>query len=232
MKRIVYAIIIAVVTFLFSSCEIICDHNYILIDKTESTCMKVGYSLYQCEGCGDLIKEDDTEAGEHIYFDEISCHDKKCIVEGCSYIKEASAQHRYTDRYICAECDSTIDCTLQTLARDYGTQLLEQARKNSGTMQGSFEVVVLDAENTVLNIQNYITNPDIDTSKVTGGLFVKFNTSITPESAPITIYYNFALQFCEEQTRDMAFSYTGSEEIWYLEVVDGNKTILFEYSIS
>ena len=42
---------------------------------------------------------------------------------------------------------------------------------------------------------------------------------------------NFGLQLSEEQTNDVAFTYSKSDETWYLEVVEGNKNILFEYSI-
>lgn len=41
-------------------------------------------------------------------------------------------------------------------------------------------------------------------------------------------YYNFGLQFCQEQENGIEFAYEGSSEKWLLEVAEDNKTILFE----
>ena len=71
----------------------------------------------------------------------------------------------------------------------------------------------------------------MDKEKIIGGLFVKFDVTGGTNDAPFTIYYNFALQFSEEQKSDIEFSYEGSDETCKLEVVEGKKTIVFEYSI-
>ena len=121
---------------------------------------------------------------------------------------------------------------MEILGRDFSTQILEQARKNAGDLVGKAEIVVLNAQDTILHIQNYIFSPQIDTSKITGGLFVKFDVNLNGEETIFTVYYNFALQFSEEQTNDIEVSLDQGNESWYLEVVEGNKTILFEYSIT
>ena len=62
------------------------------------------------------------------------------------------------------------------------------------------------------------------------GLFVKFDVTYGTQETLFTIYHIFRLQLNEEQTKNVAFTYFQSNEIWYLEIVEGNKTISFEYS--
>ncbi len=101
----------------------------------------------------------------------------------------------------------------------------------AGSMTGNFEVVVLGKEETLANIENYTFDNRLDKTKIIAGLFVKFDVIMDGENIAFTIYYNFGLQFSEEQKEDIGVTYDGSE-IWYLEVVNGNQTILFEYSIA
>ena len=119
--------------------------------------------------------------------------------------------------------------TLKSLGEQYSEDILRQAQINAGTMVGNYEIVVLDAYNTVQNIQNYTFN-NIDFNKVIGGLFVKFDVTNGTDQVLFTIYYNFGLQFIEEQTQDLSVTYDGVE-FWYLEVVEQDPTVLFEYSI-
>ena len=118
--------------------------------------------------------------------------------------------------------------TLSTLAQKYSEDMITQATINAGFMTGNFEVVVLNAEETLLNIENYIFPEGFDKTKIVAGLFVKFD--VTNMGEPFTIYYNFGLQFSEEQTSNVELTYDGIET-WSLDVVENNKTILFEYSI-
>ena len=62
------------------------------------------------------------------------------------------------------------------------------------------------------------------------GLFVKFDVTYGGADVLFTIYYNFGLQFSEEQSENVELTYDGIET-WSLDVVENNKTILFEYSI-
>ena len=99
----------------------------------------------------------------------------------------------------------------------------------AGYMTGNFEVVVLDKQETCDNIQIYIFD-SIETDKIVEGLFVKFEVTNGTKDVLFTIYYNFGLQFSEEQTSNIRVTYDESE-YWDLEVVEENKTIVFEYSI-
>ena len=230
MKKTACIILTLVLCLLFSGCT--CQHEVEIVDSKASTCMQKGYDLYKCKKCEESYTVEKDAYGAHVYAeDTFSCQARACIIESCAYIEAPTTQHTYTQEYICSACMSAKECTLKTLGNDFSAQILEQARKNAGELIGNFEIVILDAENTILNLQNYIINPKINDSEITGGLFVKFDVTYgTPETL-FTVYYNFGLQFSEEQTDDLAFTYDGSDEIWYLEVVEGNKTILFEYSI-
>ena len=99
-------------------------------------------------------------------------------------------------------------------------------------MVGTFEIVVLDATKTKENIQSYSFSPVIDLDKITGGLFVKFDVTNGGETILYTIYYNFGLQFSEEQTENLQVTFNNWVDVWELEIVEQNKTILFEYSIT
>jgi hypothetical protein len=68
-------------------------------------------------------------------------------------------------------------------------------------------------------------------NKIVAGLFVKFDVANGTDDVLFTIYYNFGLQFSEEQASNISVTYDGSE-YWYLEVVKENKTIVFEYSVT
>lgn len=140
-------------------------------------------------------------------------------------------EHDYTQEYICRLCQTPKDCSLEILGEDFSKELLNQAYLMAGDMTGNYEVVVLGKEETLANIENYTFDNRLDKTKIIAGLFVKFDVIMDGENVAFTIYYNFGLQFSEEQNEDIGVTYDGSE-IWYLEVVDGNKTILFEYSIT
>ena len=122
--------------------------------------------------------------------------------------------------------------TLNSLGEKYKQEILAQARINAGSMVGNFEIVVLDATKTKENIQSYSFSPVIDLDKITAGLFVKFDVTNGGETILYTIYYNFGLQFSEEQTENLQVTFNNWVDVWELEVVEQNKTILFEYSIT
>ena len=217
-------------TLVLVACDNVCVHQYVLVESRNSTCVEKGYDLYQCSNCQTTKKEENESFGIHIYDTEYTCQDRKCITKNCGYIEKASSKHEYTKEYVCSGCKTPKACTLEIIGRDYSNDILNQARINAGALTGNFEIVVLDKESTIQNLQNYKTS-SMDKEKIIGGLFVKFDVTGGINDAPFTIYYNFALQFSEEQKSDIEFSYEGSDETWKLEVVDGNKTILFEYSI-
>jgi hypothetical protein len=204
MKKLIFLIVIVILSAFAFGCDGMCTHDYKVIDTKASTCNQLGYTLSECTKCKNIKKEDETEY----------------------------ASHSYNKEYACSVCGTATDCSLEILAEEYGANMLELGQLYAGTMTGEFEVVILNAEDTYLNIQNYITNPTIDPDKITAGLFVKFDVKNGGTDILFTIYYNFGLQFSEELSQDIAFSYIGSDEIWYLEVVEGNKTIAFEYSIT
>jgi hypothetical protein len=218
--------------FSFVACEKECkEHNYELIVSEESTCVEKGYDVYQCVNCKEIKKEDKQLKVEHIFDTNATCVDRECVVVGCNHTEEATTEHDYTKKYICSECGVEKPCSLEIIGNDYKEELLNQARLMAGSMTGNYEVVVLGKEETLSNIENYTFAPMMDKTKIVGGLFVKFDVIMDGENIAFTIYYNFGLQFSEEQNEDIGVTYDGSE-IWYLEVVDGNKTILFEYSIT
>ena len=153
---------------------------------------------------------------------------------GCPYIDptllgKKCTEHTYTREYVCSSCGESAECTLEIIGRDFSDAILKQARKNAGTMTGDFEIVTLGAEETVANLQHYTMSEAADYSKIVAGLFVKFDVKIS-DAEGFTIYYNFGLQFSEELTADIGVTYDASE-VWVLEVVEGNKTIAFEYSV-
>ena len=123
-----------------------------------------------------------------------------------------------------------ISLTLEALGEKYDDQLIDQAKLMAGSMTGNFEVVVLGKQKTIENIQNY-TFDAIETDKIVAGLFVKFDVTNGNKDVLFTIYYNFGLQFSKKQNSNIRVTYDGSE-YWYLEVVEENKTIVFEYSVT
>ena len=216
----------------FVACDKACEeHNYELIASEDSTCAKKGYDLYQCTNCKEFKREEKQLKTEHTYDTNATCVDRECVVDGCNHKEEATTEHDYTKKYVCSECGDKKDCSLTIIGNDYKEELLNQARLMAGSMTSNFEVVVLGKEETLSNIENYTFATMMDKTKIVGGLFVKFDVIMVGENIAFTIYYNFGLQFSEEQNEDIGVTYDGCE-IWYLEVVDGNKTILFEYSIT
>lgn len=150
------------------------------------------------------------------------------IFVGCD---SGECQHEHIEEYVCTECGEAVECTLEILARDYADEMMEQAKINAGDLTGNFQIVVLGKEETVQNLQNYKISPSIDTEDITGGLFVKLDVTMGGAEVLFTVYYNFALQFASEQENDLVFTYDGSDEAWALEVIEGNKTILFEMQL-
>lgn len=218
--------------FSFVACARVCkEHNYELIESEESTCVEKGYDLYQCTNCKEIKREEKQLKLEHAYDTNATCVDRECVVVGCKHKEEAKAEHDYTKKYVCSVCGYKKDCSLEIIGNDYKEELLNRARLMAGSMTGNCEVVVLGKEETLLNIENYTFATMMDKTKIVGGLFVKFDVILYGENIEFTIYYNFGLQFSEEQKEDIGVTYDGSE-IWYLEVVDGNETILFDYSIT
>ena len=233
-KNLSFVVIIVLIfsCFSFVACEKECEeHNYELIASEESTCVEKGYDIYQCVNCKEIKKEDKQLKVEHTYDTNATCVDRECVVVGCNHTEEATTEHDYTKKYICSECGVEKPCSLEIIGNDYKEELLNQARLMAGSMTGNYEVVVLGKEETLSNIENYTFATMMDKTKIVGGLFVKFDVIMDGENIAFTIYYNFGLQFSEEQNEDIGVTYDGCE-IWYLEVVDGNKTILFEYSIT
>lgn len=141
------------------------------------------------------------------------------------FVLEASNGYYKFSYYI-----EKISLTLEDLAEKYNEKIIAQAKSMAGTMIGNFEVVVLNKQETLENIQNY-TFDSIVENKIVAGLFVKFDVTNGTDDILFTIYYNFGLQFSEEQASNIRVTYDGSE-YWYLEVVEGNKTIVFEYSVT
>lgn len=231
MKKIISLFLGVLSCFLFTGCLNLCQHEYSLVDSKAPTCVEKGYDLYQCGKCQDVNKEEKEGFGAHVYDKENTCVDRACVTKGCTHVEKASTEHEYTQEYVCADCGEAKTCTLEILGQDFSEGLLEQARINAGEMTGNFEIVVLNAEKTLENIQPYVFSADLDKEKIVGGLFVKFDVTNGGTETLFTIYYNFGLQFSEEMTADVAVSFDGSFEAWKLEVVEGNKTIVFEYSI-
>ena len=216
----------------FVACDKACEeHNYELIASEDSTCVEKGYDLYQCADCKEFKREEKKLNAEHTYGTNATCVDRECVVVGCNHKEEATTEHNYTKKYACSVCGDKKDCSLEIIGNEFKEELLNQARLMAGHMTGNYEVVVLDKEATLANIENYTFDTTIDKTKIIAGLFVKLDVTMGGEEIAFTIYYNFGLQFGEEQKEDIGVTYDGSE-IWYLEVVDGDETILFEYSIT
>ena len=173
----------------------------------------------------------DTKKCMHQYASLATCVDRACTTNGCEHIEVATTEHEYTKEYVCKNCKAAKSCTLEVMGEDFHDEIMAQARKNAGILTGDFEVVVLGKEETMLHLQKYIISENFDETKLVGGLFVKFNIDFFGEPYT-TVYYNFGLQFSDEQLSDVTFTHPDVEEEWLLEVVEGNKTILFEYSIT
>ncbi len=221
-----------------------CGESYtdgidVTLENTPSVCQhRDADDNALCDKCGeaytDGIDDDnvDTKKCTHQYSSSATCINRTCIINGCEHVEAATTQHEYTREYVCVGCGQATDCTLEILGQTYSEEILAQARTNAGTLTGNFEIVVLDAQGTAENLDlEFLKSSPFDTDKIVGGLFVKFEVELFGEPYD-TVYYNYGLQFSEEQTSDIAFTYDGSDEIWFLEVVEGNKTILFEYSIT
>ena len=146
-------------------------------------------------------------------------------IDGKTYFVLAASNGYYDFSYYIEK----FSLTLESLGEKYNNQLIAQAKLMAGYMTGNFEVVVLDKQETCDNIQIYIFD-SIETDKIVEGLFVKFEVTNGTKDVLFTIYYNFGLQFSEEQTSNIRVTHDNSE-YWDLEVVEENKTIVFEYSI-
>lgn len=136
--------------------------------------------------------------------------------------KDKSSDNDYADGKI----------TLESLAKEYEDAMLMQAAKNAGGLVGNFDIEILDKEETIENLQSYIISKNINYDKIIRGLFVKFEVTNADKDVLFTAYYNFGLEFSEEQESDIAFTFGGSNEAWLLEVVEENKCLVFEYSIA
>lgn len=122
--------------------------------------------------------------------------------------------------------------TLEGIGKKYKNELITQAKLNSGTSNGDFKVVVLNAEETKIHIENYVFSPNINREEIVAGLFVECKIKDKYGEYIYTVYYNFGLQFESEQTESIIVNYIGWADTWVLDVAKENKTILFEYSIT
>lgn len=121
--------------------------------------------------------------------------------------------------------------TLESLREEYRPDMLAHARSLVNKQDGEFEIVILEKEETIKNLQIYTISENLDMDKIVRGLFVKFNPKSENGIALQTVYYNYALELSEKQSKDIGLSFEGSDEVWLLEVVKENKKLLFEYSI-
>lgn len=201
MKKVFFVVFMLTLFALLCSCEKMCWHSYSLISSEQPTCAKSGYELYQCTLCQETKK------------DEIP----------------ATGQHSYTNKYVCAICSTPKECTLEVIKNDFSQEMLAQARQNARDMDGNFQLVILEREETLANLQNYVISSEFDSEKLVRGLFVKLE--VTNFGAPFTVYYNFGLEFNAPQEAPIAFTVDGWGEAWVLETVSGNRNIVFEYSI-
>ena len=128
--------------------------------------------------------------------------------------------------------DTKTQTTLKSLGKEYEDELILQAKINAGTEDGVFKVVVLGADETIENIQNYNFSPSINQDEIIKGLFVEYGVLDGNGDVLYCIYYNFGLQFSRKQTQSVTVNYGGWGDTWTLDVVEDNKTILFEYSIT
>lgn len=60
------------------------------------------------------------------------------------------------------------------MGKEYEDELILQAKINAGTEDGVFKVVVLGADETIENIQNYNFSPSINQDEIIKGLFVEY----------------------------------------------------------
>ena len=209
-----------------------CTHSYTLFDSVESTCVDAGYDLYMCGECGGLKLDEKEKLTVHKLDEDSSCQERSCVVEGCDYAEVINKAHVFNDEYVCEACSHKKECSLEIIGEDFSEDLINRAKINAGEMTGDFEVVVLEREDTLKNIEMYVFSTNVDMEKVTRGLFVKFDVTYGGPDVLFTIYYNFGLEFSEDVAEDLAVTYEGSGEIWFLEVVEGNQKLLFEYSIT
>lgn len=121
--------------------------------------------------------------------------------------------------------------TIEDLGREYEDEILSHAKLLAGDLRCTLEIVVLSKNETLVQLQNYVISENIDLENVVSGLFVKVNVQDDAGEILTTFYYNYGLEFEVEQTKDVGFSFKGSDEVWLLEVVEKNNKLLFEYSI-
>ena len=149
--------------------------------------------------------------------------------------QEEVCRHEFSREYVCTKCGEATTCTLDILGQEYKEEILALAQKNAGEVgEGAtqnFEIVVLDKEKTIENLQFYTMNPVVDNSLVEKGLFVKYDLMVGQQTV-FTAYYNFGLEFNRELAEDISVTTEGTSESWFLEVVEGNKKIAFEYSVA
>ena len=181
-----------------------------------------------CEVCGEHYGT----LAPHTYADEYTCYDRACLQEGCTHVEYAAGEH-VVEKYACKICGEKFGCTLEILQQDYAEEMLAQAKRNADESSGAFKIVILDKEETLNNIALYQFPEDFKKDSVLRGLFVRYDM-FSPENGEIlfTVYYNFGLEFFEEQNADVPVSAPGTSDTWYLEVVKGNPKLLFEFSIA
>ena len=237
-KNLSFVVIIVLIfsCFSFVACGKTCEeHSYELIASKESTCVEKGYDLYQCVNCKEIKKEDKQLSVEHTYNTNATCVNRECIVVGCTHTEVATTEHEYSMKYICLGCNQSKQCTLEIIGQEYAEEMINQVSEWGFSTFGTLEIIILDANETIEKVKNeqnicfaYTDKKVFDENKIAKGLFVKLNSK---ETLGNDLYFNFGFEFVEEQTSDIIVFAKNTEEIWFLEVVDGCKTIVFEFSI-
>jgi|GEM_PF-3982141 hypothetical protein len=215
MKKVRTLSVIMVVALLFISCgysnEDTDKHSHEYIESvTAPTCTERGYTTYTCSDCGDF------------YLD--------------NYIN--SKGHNYINHY-CDDCNAAKPPeTLDDLIFFYEDQMIAHAKLNSApTLDGEFEVCVLDNLETAQFMQFYTLSPEIKPSDIEKGLFVKY-TAFYPDTQDVayTVFFNYGIQLRKEYEKitvtTLIETPTGSHtETWFLLPLTANKKIYFEFSI-
>lgn len=215
MKKVRTLSVIMVVALLFISCgysnEDTDKHSHEYIESvTAPTCTERGYTTYTCGICGDSYLDNYIDAKGHNYINHY-CDD-------CNAAKQPE--------------------TLDDLIFFYEDQMIAHAKLNSApTLDGEFEVCVLNNLETAQFMQFYTLSPEIKPSDIEKGLFVKY-TAFYPDTQDeaYTVFFNYGIQLRKEYEKitvtTLIETPTGSHtETWFLLPLTANKKIYFEFSI-
>ncbi len=85
------------------------EHDYHYLETVKPNCENLGYDIFQCNGCGDLIKSNYTQATGHSY--------------GAITVREATCKQGGLKLWLCSDCGDFYEETTPLSSHKYKTEI-------------------------------------------------------------------------------------------------------------